>query len=236
MKKSLLLVLLLGTGLAWGRVSDKAAPWYQWGWWKPRVEGKIALAKQQEWPIVFLGDSITHFWESKGKGVFAREFKGLSILNAANRGDRTEQTIWMAEHLPWDTMGTKAIMLMIGTNNTGWRPESAESTEDTVAGVRAIFKVLKDRCPQAKVLLLAIFPRGASASDGLRVRNEKINAILPTLCDGKQVVWMNINAKLLEADGSTLSKEMARDLLHPEAKGYEIWAAAVKPWLLEQVK
>lgn len=236
MRKLLILTFLLATSLSFARISDQPAPWFKWNWWGPRVEGKLAQAKKQSWPIVFIGDSITHYWETAGKAVFEREFKGLPILNVGNSGDRTEQTLWVIERLPWETMNTKAIMVMIGTNNTGWRKETEESTTDTFEGIRAIITQLKQRAPQAKILLLAIFPRGAKASDYLRVRNEKINAILPTLCDGQQVFWMNINGKLLESDGATLSKEIMPDLLHPNAKGYEIWASAVKPWLVEQVK
>jgi beta-glucosidase len=42
------------------------------------------------------------------------------------------------------------------------------------------------------------------------------------------VYFVDIGAKFLLADG-TLSKEAMPDLLHPEAKGFEIWAAAIEP-------
>jgi lysophospholipase L1-like esterase len=45
---------------------------------------------------------------------------------------------------------------------------------------------------------------------------------------------MNINDKLLEPDG-TLSKEIMPDLLHPNAKGYEIWAEAISPFVTSTV-
>jgi lysophospholipase L1-like esterase len=39
---------------------------------------------------------------------------------------------------------------------------------------------------------------------------------------------MDIGAKFLQPDG-TISTEIMADGLHPTAKGYEVWAAAVAP-------
>mgnify|MGYP003337372101 FL=1 len=36
-------------------------------WWQERHESKVAESKHNDWDIVFLGDSITHGWESAGK-------------------------------------------------------------------------------------------------------------------------------------------------------------------------
>ena len=42
--------------------------------------------------------------------------------------------------------------------------------------------------------------------------------------------FLNINAALLEADG-TLSQGVMPDLLHPNERGYEIWQRAMAPTL-----
>jgi beta-glucosidase len=75
---------------------------------------------------------------------------------------------------------------------------------------------------------LAIFPRGPNNADPLRQVNERVNKIVAKLADHKNVFFLNINPKFLEADG-TLSKTIMPDLLHPNAKGYEIWAEAIEP-------
>jgi beta-glucosidase len=46
--------------------------------------------------------------------------------------------------------------------------------------------------------------------------------------DKPRFFWLNINDKLLQPDG-TLSKVSMPDLLHPNAKGDEIWAEAILP-------
>jgi beta-glucosidase len=95
---------------------------------------------------------------------------------------------------------------------------------------------MKEKTPDTKILLLAIFPRSATDTDQPRVRNDKVNAMIAKLADNKRVFFLDINKKLLEPDGKTLSKEIMPDLLHPNEKGYVIWAEAVKDKLEELAK
>jgi beta-glucosidase len=120
-------------------------------------------------------------------------------------------------------------MLMIGTNNTGGNtgPEIAE-------GVGAIVYELRQDFPDAKILLLAIFPRGNGPNDANRRKNEEANQIIAKLHDGQHVFFMNINDKFLNPNGSLIG--FRSDNLHPNAEGYEIWASAVAPTLLSWVK
>ena len=122
-------------------------------------------------------------------------------------------------------------MLMIGTNNTGNRGGAAE---ETAAGVKAILGTLAEKQPQAKVLLLPIFPRGESAADKKRATNEKVNEAIKGLADGKKVIWVDFNAKFLDEKGDV--KWIMSDRLHPSADGYrDIWVPAVLPYFKEIV-
>jgi beta-glucosidase len=60
--------------------------------------------------------------------------------------------------------------------------------------------------------------------------------MIAKLADDKRVFFLDINKKLLAEDGTTLSKEIMPDLLHPNEKGYVIWAEAVKDKLEELAK
>jgi lysophospholipase L1-like esterase len=123
----------------------------------------------------------------------------------------------------------KAIMLMIGTNNS-----STLSSAEIAEGVGAIVLDMRTRFPAAKILLLAIFPR-ANPGDALRNTVLGVNPIIAKLHDGKNVFYLDIGAKFLAADG-TLPADIMPDKLHPNAKGYEIWAEAVKEPLAALLK
>ena len=200
--------------------------------WIARVERDAAKAKQGGWELVFIGDSITDFWQNRGKAEWDKYFGQYKALNLGISADRTEHVLWRLDKGELDGYQPKLFVVMIGTNNNGHRKPEQESTADTVAGIKAILDKLGQKAPQSKVLLLAIFPRGATPKDACRMRNEAVNAEIQKFADNKRVFWMNINDKLLQSDG-TLSKDIMPDLLHPNAKGYAIWAEAITPFLKE---
>jgi lysophospholipase L1-like esterase len=201
-------------------------------WWKNRFEEKQALVKQGGWELVFMGDSITHGWEGGGKEVWAQNFAQYKALNLGYGGDRTEHVLWRLDNGELDGYQPKLLVLMIGTNNTGHRPLAQESPEDTAAGIKAILDKIGKKSPNTRVLLLAVFPRGAKPDEEKRVRNDKVNALIKGYADGKRVIFLDFNKEMLEPDG-TLTKEMMPDFLHPQAKGYAIWAKAIMPVVKE---
>jgi lysophospholipase L1-like esterase len=201
-----------------------------------RHESFNEISKKGEAQLVFLGDSITHGWEGKGKASWEKHWAPLKAANFGIGGDRTEHVLWRLEHGNFDGLKPKAIVLMIGTNNTGHqgRPQKELdgavyqcTAEQTAEGIKAILGLLRRKCPDAKILVLGIFPRGANKEDKFRQQNEATNAIVKGYADGQKIFFLDVGAKFLEPDG-TLTKTIMPDLLHPNEKGYEIWTSAIK--------
>ena len=119
---------------------------------------------------------------------------------------------------------------MLGTNNINRNPN-----DDIVEGDRLIVEEFKKHQPQAKVLILGIFPRSAEPTNAFRATIKEINSKLAKLADNKQVFYMDIGEKFLTADG-TLTTEIMNDGLHPTEKGYQIWADATKDRVKELMK
>ena len=130
-------------------------------WWRERHEQKVAVTKAGNVELAFLGDSITHSWEGGGKKAWDHYYAGRRAADFGFSGDRTEHVLWRLENGEVEGIKPKVAVLMIGTNNLG----NKESVEDTIAGVKAVVKSLRDKLPETKVLLLAVFPRGAKADD-----------------------------------------------------------------------
>ena len=201
-------------------------------WWLPRHLKKLdevrnlkASGKNAE--LVFIGDSITEGWEKEGKKVWAANYAQYNALALGFGGDRTENVLWRLQHGEVDGIAPKVAVLMFGTNNTGHRMEDPVTTS---AGIKRNIDELRTRLPNTKILLLAIFPREAKADAPMRRLNEQINQIIAGFADGKHIFFEDINKAMLEPDG-TLSKDIMPDLLHPNEKGYEIWARALDPHL-----
>ena len=205
-------------------------------WQMKRHAEKMGVVTNGGAKVVFIGDSITHNWESSGKVQWSRYFANgkYKALNLGTSADRTEHVLWrITEGGELDGYEAKCILLMIGTNNTGHWPFAEEPPVDTILGVKRILDVIAEKQPKARTILTAIFPRGADAKDPLRIRNDIVNKEIAKYADGKKVIWCDFSDKYLAADGR-LSRELFPDLLHPNAQGYEIWASAVIP-LIDKV-
>ena len=201
-------------------------------WWLPRHLKKLdeirslkASGKNAE--VVFIGDSITEGWEKDGKKVWDANYAQYNALALGFGGDRTENVLWRLQHGEVDGIAPKVAVLMFGTNNTGHRMEDPVTT---AAGIKRNIDELRQRLPDTKILLLAIFPREAQANAPMRRLNEQINHIIAGFADGKHVFFEDINKAMLEPDG-TLSRDIMPDLLHPNERGYAIWARALNPHL-----
>ena len=201
-------------------------------WWMQRFAGKQKLVKAGGSKVVFIGDSITHFWETRGRVQWERHFAGkpYEALNLGYSADRTEHVLWRIEHGELDGYEAKAIVLMIGTNNTGHNSFEKETPIDTIIGIRAVIDAIRAKQPAAKLILLPIFPRGATPGDSYRQRNAVVNHEIMRFADGKSVFWCDFTEQFLAADGS-LPAEVMPDFLHPADYGYELWASAVIPYI-----
>jgi beta-glucosidase len=196
-------------------------------WWGPRHNQKVARIQQGNVELLMIGDSITHLWEYDGREVWSKYYKHRKAVNLGFIGDRTEHVIWRLQNGEVDGISPELAVLMIGTNNTGQRRDSAKLT---AAGIKAIIKELQTRLPETKILLLAIFPRGEKPEDLFRKLNDHINTIISGYADNQNVFFLNINNRFLDEKGN-LSKTIMPDLLHPNSKGYQIWAEAMEPMI-----
>ena len=198
----------------------------------PRHEGFVATAQAGNIDLLLHGDSITDWWVQgdENKAVFQKYFGDIRTANFAIAGDTTQGVLWGLKNGEGQGFQPKAVMLMIGTNNPGTNtaPEIAE-------GIGAIVLELRTNFPEAKILLLGIFPRGVPG-DPVRDRIAEINRIVARLNDDTHVFYMDIGAKFLDEKGVFLPNTFRPDNLHPVAKGYEIWGEAVKEKLAQLLK
>tara|TARA_B100001029_G_C15056299_1_gene454653 strand:- start:320 stop:2530 length:2211 start_codon:yes stop_codon:yes gene_type:complete len=199
-------------------------------WWRDRHRQKVKLAKEGNFDLLFIGDSITHGWESAGKATFEKFYNVRKTLNIGFSGDRTEHVLWrlLNGELP-ENVNPKVATIMIGTNNTG---HSMQDAEETFLGIKSIVDLLQDRRPNMKILLLGIFPRAIDPGHPQRIRNNKINELAKTLANSTSVDYLDISESFLD-ENKKLPKSVMPDALHPNSNGYKIWANAMETKLSE---
>ncbi len=191
--------------------------------------------------LLFVGDSITDWFANPrganpatGGKVWEADFGSMKPANFGIAGDTTQGVLWRMQNRELEGFKAKLIVLMLGTNNINRNP-----IDEIVDGNRLIVEEFKKRQPQAKVLILGIFPRNnmrqPEQTPALRATIKEINSKLATLADKKQVFYMDIGDKFLTADG-TLTTDIMPDGLHPSEKGYQVWADAILPRVKELMK
>ncbi len=201
-------------------------------WWADRAREKQAEidALGGDCEIVLLGDSITHDWEREpGRPQWPYFKKAYKALNLGYGGDSIENVLWRARYGELDGYKAKCVMLMAGANN---RTTPAEQMAD---GIGEIIKVIREKQPQAKILLVGITPRGKTAADAANQKNIRTNYAAKQLANGQSIVWLDVGEKFLGPD-KNLKPGLTGDNLHPNEAGYRVFLDAIRPAVGELLK
>ena len=190
--------------------------------WIERHEAMNAKAKAGDIGLIYIGDSIVQFFETKGLDVWNRYYAPRKALNLGISADRTQHVLWRLDHGNIDGIAPNLAIVMIGQNNGGHN-----SAEEIAQGVTAIVDRIRSKLPETKILLLGIFQRREKPSPEREVL-AKANKILSRLDDGKTIHFMDINNLFVQADG-TITSDLMPDFEHPSAKGYQLWSETIEP-------
>lgn len=253
MLKIVLIALLLGgvLGLS-GRasasekvsapsVNSASVPVQQKGFEERHAE-KVALVQKNRYDLLMIGDSITHNFETPPyEDIWRRFFASRNALNLGYSGARTENILWNLTHGELNGQSPKAAILLIGTNNADDANFSTANTElEIFEGTAAIVKLLREKLPSTKILLVRIFPRqnvylnpdGTERGSVQRRLSTCLRAgeLVKSLADGEHVLYLDVNAVFLRSDG-TIDPNLMPDLLHPSPAGALEWARVMEPQL-----
>ena len=198
--------------------------------WTGRHEAIRKEAAKGKAELIFVGDSITHGWEPTGKGypIWKQVYEPFNAINMGFGGDKTEHVLWRFDNGALEGISPKVAVVMIGTNN--WK---SNTYLEIAEGVEAVCDRLRAKIPKTKILLLAIFPR-VSADPWAGANVVMANKLIEKLHDGKWIHYLDIGSAFRTSKGR-LPIEIMPDGLHPNEKGYEIWAEAIRPKLSEMM-
>lgn len=197
-------------------------PWFSRADWLKRHEGFLEQTRRGNIDVLFLGDSITEGFDGE---IWQRDFAPLRTANFGIGGDEVQHVTWRVLNGEIEGLSPRVIVVLIGTNNIG---NVGHPAADVAKGVELLIKTLRTRLPQARIILNAVFPRDQKPGTPFRTQVAELNRLIQPLADGKQVVWLDVCAKLMEPNGE-ISATVMPDFLHLTPVGYARWATDLLP-------
>jgi hypothetical protein len=208
-------------------------------WWHSRFLQSLALAKaHRNARIVWLGDSITQYWQRMGTlgydnilPIWNEYYAPYDALDFGFVGDTTASLIWRLNHGEVAGLHPKLTIVLIGANNLGRVHWGASMT---IPGIEAVVANAHQRLPGSHILLLGVLPSIRSA--WVDQQTAIINAALAKhYAHDPIVTFVNVGAVLLRdgkpdpalyVDPKMVPPEPA---LHPDATGMAQIAAYILP-------
>jgi lysophospholipase L1-like esterase len=201
--------------------------------WMDRHNAILKIKNDLNPDLVFIGDSITHHWGGLPEGrlklgekILKSAFSQYRVLNLGFGSDRTQHALWRLDNGELDNLHPKWVVINIGTNNTS----DGNSADEITAGVEAVCQRVRKITPEAKIILMAIFPRDQKPDAPRRKLINQINSLLSDYAQQNKITFLDIGAKFLDETGN-IQKTLLPDFCHPHDQGYQIWADALKPLL-----
>lgn len=170
--------------------------------------------------ILFIGSSSIRRWKS-----LAKDFPGRCVINRGFGGSQISDLIYYSDRIviPYQP---RLIVFYAGVNDVhdGKKPEQV--LEDFKAFVAKIHQAL----PQARIDFISIGPSPARWKDvdAVRAANKLIADYIQT---DKSLAFIDVFPSMLGPDSLPNREFYVSDKLHPDARGYEVWAKLITPYL-----
>jgi lysophospholipase L1-like esterase len=196
--------------------------------WETRHREVVALTKTKPPRIIFLGNSITHFWGGQpqpplnwGSDSWHSVFIPLGTQNLGYGWDRIENVLWRVYHEELDGYSAAQVVIMIGTNNL-----QLNSDAEIITGLKLLVHAIKVRQPKAAVLLLGLLPRRQQEP-----RIAQLNKSIAQISGELNVSYLDAGPVFLTPEGK-IDESLFSDGLHPNAEGYRKLAGKLQPYLI----
>ena len=183
----------------------------------------VARAAKGNCDLLFVGDTTMACWD-RMEALTKKEYGSMHWLNFADWGSRTESLLWELNDGELEGIKPKVVVVQVQENLYGKTP-----AQDVAAGMDAIAKLIHQKLPDTKVLLLGAFttPKGVPPA-----KVAEYNSLLAKQADGKSVYFLDVGKAFLNPDGTPSAGPLpGPNPMAPAA--YEHWADAQRATIVE---
>ncbi|HLA39395.1 MAG TPA: SGNH/GDSL hydrolase family protein [Candidatus Glassbacteria bacterium] len=191
--------------------------------WEPAIAAFEAADRVQYPPpgaTVFIGSSSIRAWTT-----LAEDFRGLPVVNRGFGGSQMEDAARYVDRIVAQ-YGPLAVVLYEGDNDIA----AGKSPEMVAANFGKFVAAVRSKMPVIPVYVISIKPSLARWS--IWPRMKEANELIQARCaQARGVYFIDVAPPMLGSDGTPRTDIFVSDGLHLNRKGYDIWTAAVKPFL-----
>ncbi len=175
--------------------------------------------------VVFMGDSITEGWGTKGTPGF---FDNDKMVERGISGEVTAQMVLRFRRDVID-LKPKTVVILCGCNDIALN--QGEYNEDYTFGnivtMVQLAKANKIKPIVCSVLPAAAFPWRPEVKDSSE-KVASLNARLREYCAKNRIKYVDYFPAMVAEDGISLNPNYTNDGIHPTLPGYEVMEAIIK--------
>jgi lysophospholipase L1-like esterase len=192
----------------------------QWASDMARFAAEDAAHPPPAHPIVFTGSSSVRMWQT-----LAKDFPGKPVLNRGFGGSQLRDAIWYADDVAIRYQ-PRQIVIYAGDNDI----DAGRSPQQVLSDFRAFVARIREDLPAVPIAWLAIKPSLARI-DQLPAQREANALVQAETATMRDVVFIDVAAPMLDADGKPRADLFIEDGLHMNRKGYALWRGIIAPRL-----
>jgi lysophospholipase L1-like esterase len=215
-------------------------------WWHPIFNQYLLESKAHpDARIVWLGDSITQYWQRQSRleyannlPVWKKYYAPYDALSFGIGGDTTSNLIWRLDNGQVAGLHPRLTIILIGINNFYHFHWSAGIT---TAGIETVVSITLHCLPDSHILLLGILP--STLSNWISQQTAIVNqALAMYYAHNPAVTFIDVSPAFMIAGKPNpalyLETQLVppRPALHPDAAGMATLAAYIQPEVQRYLK
>lgn len=197
-------------------------------------ENEILITHKTPIDYVFIGDSITHYWE-------VQSYFGRNGSFIVNRGISGDISTFRWQRFEGDVVQLQPcyVIIQVGINNfkaldTWSTNETDKVRAEAIAAVIAKdirTMVLKAQESGIIPVLASLLPTNRPVYKHDELRNEGVrlaNRKLLQMADELAIIFLDYHSHMVDGDGTLLREGLSDDGVHPHVRGYDIMAQVLR--------
>jgi len=188
-------------------------------------EKQDSISMPAKGQILFIGSSSFRIWKT-----FATDLAGISAINRGFGGSTMTDALYYFDRMVL-TYAPSTVVVYEGDNDLA----KGKSPEELAKEYEDFSNRLKKSLPKTKLVYLAVRP--SLSRIALVEKQKQFNTWLENYCKSqKGRFYLDMHTPFYLPDGTVMPDIFIADRLHLNGKGYQIFSAKIREFILEKLR